>query len=231
MAGPLADFGVIIGLVQHLPAGEGHVQELQRVHVPGMRRPAGAVGHLPRRVAVQEQQAAGADRPRDPIEQPGPLGRRGELDEDRHDRIDGIALPRPVLDARLVESHRHAARLRQRPRLGERIGRGVEGGHAVALRGQPRGVAPLAIGHAQQARALRQTPGLRDEKGRRLRPEQVVLARIALVPHALHPLSPAVRIFVRKFDAIFRTKDRQRLVTLCSHTRCGVVSRHRQQEQ
>ena len=77
------------------------------------------------------------------------LGRRGELDEDRHHVVPGGRLPVKVLPVATDPAHIHATLLGEGPGLFKSHWRKIKGVDRQALFGQPDAVAALAIGHRQ----------------------------------------------------------------------------------
>lgn len=82
MAPPLIHLGVEIGHPQHLPPREGIAEQVPGIHVLPLRRAAGAIVDLTRRIAVEEEKATGPDHAPDTFEQPRAIIGTDELDED-----------------------------------------------------------------------------------------------------------------------------------------------------
>jgi hypothetical protein len=175
---------VVLAQFDDLVRAERLLQQRRRVQVIGAARAAGRVVDLARRVALQQQQAAGHQRLDHLREQPAALRRRRELDEDRHHHVERGRGPGEGLDIGHGVVHRHAVPLRQRARLVDPARADVERGDRKPLLRQPHAVASFAIGHAQRALARAQPMRLLAQEHVGCGAKDVVVARKARVPGA-----------------------------------------------
>jgi Helicase HerA, central domain len=162
--------------------GEGLFQQLACVKIFDLRRPAGSVVELLRRVALEQQEPARLQRPLDADEDRLALCRRGELEKDRRHDVERIYRIAPIDHVGLFDAQRHAALLCQLARLLLRVRREIERQHVEALLGEEDAVAPFAIGNRQRGLALAQQMRLRFEKRVRRGAEPVLLAREPRLP-------------------------------------------------
>ena len=149
------------------------LQQFARVEVLDLGGAAGLVLELLGRIALDQQQPAGLERPLDVAEHPRAQRRRAELKEDRHHHVERLDRPCPCVEIGLFGADRHAALLRQRARLRERGRREVHRQHVEALLGEEDAVAALAVGDRQRPLPALEQMRLALEESVRLRPEVI----------------------------------------------------------